>query len=146
MKFLMSCILLATCFVSCITDEIGKSTRIRIIKNISAHQVEFIVSDENETSYHIAAGDSVMIEGFCETGAGDLCLVGWEDNSSVHGKIVFDNERVIIYENNSCADHKNPFGSIREIDLCSYLIRINEGIPEYIYTITEEDYQNAEPL
>lgn len=139
---------LVTFIVSCNGEEVGRSTRSRTIKNLSSHIVDLEVKSINSYSYKIAIGDSVIIDGYCETGASDLCYVSWNEVSFVSGKVIFDNEKQIIYSTVSCDTMKNPFGRIREFDVCGYTERSNNGRVEvdYLYIIDDTDYEKAFPI
>jgi len=132
--------------MSCIRENVGRSTRIRTIKNISNHKVDLVITSKETTSYHLDIGDSIVLEGYCETGASDLCFVGWDELYFISGKIIFDEEREIFYPNGNCNNQHNPFGGIRVFDLCGYVERTFDNRREYIYLIDNSDYDVAVPI
>jgi hypothetical protein len=133
-------------FTGCITEKTERSTRYRIIKNTTDHNVELIIITNESNSYNLAKGDSIVFEGYCETGFGDFCFIPWDENSPISGKLVFDNKREIIYVSSDCESGRNPLGRIRSSPLCSYLVRSIDGRREYIYYIDDSDYDRAVPI
>lgn len=146
MKKLLSISVLVLLFTSCIIEKTGKTPVFRIIKNTTDHEVELIIITNESKSYSLSKGDSIVFDGYCETGFGESCFVPWNENNPISGKMIFDNEKELIYENDDCENNRNPLGRIAEFPLCNYNERDNEGRREYIYYIDDSDYERAVPI
>lgn len=147
MKKLWILLHLPALLCACISEEITKKTEYRIFKNDSNHIIDIAVSANEDFSFHLNPQDSIVLKGYCAySGGGDHCVIGWSDSSPISGQIIFDNQKVLNYENSICENGRNPFVENPFISECGYHRRNRDNHQEHIYTFTEEDYQNAEPL
>lgn len=130
-------------------EPITETIEYRIIVNRSSHDVVIeVVGKDINLNYDITSSDSIVIQGKCFVQPGtDYCNIGWHDNSSLTAKVVFDNKRQQFFSSTSCGSGKNILSRIAgDFHLCGYINRNVNGRSEYVYTITEEDYQNAEVI
>ena len=105
-------------------------------------RVEVFGDEANKFIYDIASLDSLDIEGFCTSGIETYCDLGWV-TSLPFGNIFFDEERVLSFESgdgSSNAINSNPLGGN------GYIKSKENGVGIYTYRITQEDYENAEPI
>ena len=148
-SFLLSFLLLTSC------DKRFHFEVQRVVANNSSVPVEIIVYDEGGiiNAFSISSGAEQIDTDFCETGAFPSCPLIWNRvRDSV--RVVFDNEREVLFcsESQDCYsgyEARNimlmPFFS--KEDMANGYVRTSDGdIQIYTYTITEEDYENAEPI
>lgn len=118
------------------------------IVNESSHSVQIKMYADSvlvvifETS--IPKLDSVTFSGKCTQGwkCGGGCQIGWDEYEVKYTSIVFDNEKELIYPDGGC------ISKFQTYELSDGAICRDRAIYEFEFhfAITEEDYQNAEPL
>ena len=133
---------LCTLLVSCVDKE-DRHLAIRRIINETNFDVRVeVFGGEEKFNYLIDAQDSINIEGFCNYGVVGYCFLGWRGDLPF-GNIFFDEERVLSFESgdgSSNAINSNPLGGN------GYIKSKENGVGIYTYRITQEDYENAEPI
>lgn len=135
-------------------NQVGsRFTERRVIKNISVHQVTlqlFMNGELNESN--IFSGDSVIFSARCEVRGGDIGCVDPDNGGGVllasedSTYVVFENDRILKYirENSDSCFERNIL-IIGEP--CGYEIEgAGTSLRTYTYNITNEDYDNAEPI
>jgi hypothetical protein len=149
MKRILVYLLITLVFLqSCGTGEEPTRTSIlRTINNNSQYTVQFEIIGDQGDSYFIDPGDSLVLEGYCLNGVGTgYCIAGWDNIDTVIGRIVFNDEKELRYQDASCETGANPFGQLRLFNSCGYSERFNGTIREYVYVFDDNDYENAEPI
>lgn len=130
------------CFSSCGTDQGSTDTYTYTVSNESGVDIKIIgyVTFTNVEEYVITLKDNeertqIYKDGLPPRGYHFRYLFGSTngnyDADSI--KIVYNNTKVKVYNNDNLSDERNPLGPNH-----------NEGILEATYTLTPEDYENAE--
>lgn len=131
-------------------EEPTKSIKYRVIKNNSSHSVELIIQANKQYTFKLEQEDSVIFEGYVKSGAGaSYSNVGWNDSEAISGKVIFDNEKEIIYTDGNCENGRNPLNPyIWELYSCGYINKDSDGDgnSEWFYIIDESDYERAVPI
>ena len=129
---------------SCHKEEDYKAKR-RII-NETSHSVNLEVFGGDERfEYELEASETMEIEGSCSCCVPENCDIGWW-SSLEYGNIIFDDTLQLLYVGlpNSCqqkAINADPSGGC-----FGYALSQEDGWAIYTYTITQEDYESAEPI
>ena len=143
-------VILVSVFASCITEKSSKILQTRTIKNSSSYLVDLTITASENYQIRLAPRDSVVFEGEVEIGGGtDFSDLGWSNFKPVSGKIVFDNKRELVYEDGSCENGRNPLNrNIWQLHSCGYYNEDTngDGLSEYIYEISDTDYEMAVPI
>jgi hypothetical protein len=134
---------LVSIFTSCDKGDDWSAKR-RIINNTS-HSVDVEISaDDTQFSYSIAASDTLEIEGTCSCCVPRICNIGLSQLE--YGTIIFDDTLQLLFvgEPSSCEEKAI---NVDPYDECHGYTRTEEdGWIIYTYVITEEEYNNAEPI
>ena len=135
-----------SCFFFSSCEEVYEHQAIRRLVNETQYPVKFrAYGDDVEYKYQIDPYGSIDIQGECYTGLEKYCDLGWTSNMG-SAEIIFDDKVILRYEGlpPNCKDRAingDPTGT------CFGYVRSDEnGILVYTYTITEEDYESAEPI
>lgn len=138
---------------SCSPEKIGRKWEFtRIIRNKSSHNVELGVFNNGLSDFFsIPNTDSLTFYGKCLTAGGDLlCDIGYDSfiterdvDDSVH--IIFDNGKYQkFYPTSDTCCLKNIL--FTELQFGYVVEGRGTDFEIYTYTITEEDYKNAEVI
>lgn len=131
-------------------EDQTKTTEYRVIRNRSSHQVELTITANKQYLYQLDMGDSVVFVGYVISGGAGRTYsnLGWDDSAPISGKIVFDDEKHIVYTNGSCESGRNPLNPyIWELHSCGYFnANIRNGNSDYVYEISDADYALAVPI
>jgi hypothetical protein len=146
MKSVIFTVFIGFLLSGCIVEKTTRLRYDRIIKNITDRTVELVITTNESASYYLDAGDSIIFEGYCDFGILERCVVGWDELDPISGRIVFDNEKEIIYLNSGCENGKNPLGDILSFSLCGYIGKARGERTEYYYYIDDSDYERAVPI
>lgn len=131
---------------SCSEDLTENPATRRIVNETEfAVRVEVFGDESNKFIYNIPERDSIDIEGICTSGVETYCDLGWI-TSLAFGKIYFNDEKVQNFEGPS-GDIDEKFINADPLGGGYGYVRSDEGgVQIYTYRITQEDYENAEPL
>jgi len=154
MKVILGTLLIFLNLMACGPDNRpGKKWKfIKSIENSSGHEVSLnVYSGEKEMTFDITSGDLIIFEGSCSvTGGNSSCGIGYysfidrrDSDDSVH--IVYDNERIQRFNRNDiicCV--KNIL--IPEAQWGYIVDGKGTSLESFRYVITEQDYNNAEPI
>lgn len=134
---------------SCITEKQGEG---EIYFFVYKNNTSFLIKMESYTKDRLVDSLTITPLSSYETGA-------WENFFSEsdydYSKIVFDNKKYLIYDNNyGMSDNcqvvsKNPYcltGKYSSYKIVSEKLERGTWNVNFIYTFTEEDYRNAIPL
>ena len=134
-----------SCFFFSSCEETYEHEAIRRLVNETQYSLDIrAYGDDVEYKYQIDPYGSIDIPGECYTGFEKYCDLGW--TSHLLGEIIFDDKVILRYEDfpSNCKDR---FISGDPTSSCSGYVRSEKnGIRVYTYTITEEDYESAEPI
>lgn len=135
---------------SCITEKFEIQTTSRIVKNNTNHEVEVIIEANNKYQFTLFPLDSMVFEGEYASGEGSFKSdIGWNDDSPISGKLIFNEEKVLYFQNGDCEEGRNPLTPyIWMFSRCGYLnLDPNQdGNAEYYYFIDDSDYERAVPI
>jgi hypothetical protein len=151
MKSIIKTFVFLAALTSCGTgEEQTKTTEYRVIKNLSSHQVKLTITANKQYQHQLAMGDSVVFVGYVLSGGAGATYtnIGWDNSAPISGKIVFDNEKQIVYTNGSCENGRNPLNpNIYELHSCGYFnANLRNGTSDYVYEINDADYALAIPI
>ena len=125
-----------------------KDNSVNAIKRI-VNTTEFYINikvfgDDIEYTYDINPFDTLNIMGICEEPPYRTCFFDW--SSSLFGtEILFNNQKILIFEN-QCLDGAASI-SWDSYRCSGYSSKTEEnGVRVFTYGITQEDYENAEPI
>ena len=140
-------LLLLACLSGCM-EPVTEFERYRVIANESTHEVTVEVKTDVEFLQKLSPGSATTIWGTCYDGPGaEYCQVGWDELQAVSGRIVFDGERQLLFTSVHCTGTRNLLASpVGNYQACGYTERTANGRQELVYTITDEDYEMAEPF
>ena len=134
-------------FISCKEDVQEHPTTRRIInETIFSIQIN-IFDDHEEYQYKINAVDTLNISGSCFSGFENYCDIGWF-NDNLSANIIFDNRKVLYSEPLIDANQfdKRVIQAVDPSRGYGYVRSNVNGVKIYTYQITQEDYENAEPI
>jgi len=132
-------------FVSC-SEDVSKHASIRRIINQTEHSIQIEVFGDNEIfTYQVEGMDTLNITGYCTSGIETYCVLGWASDLAF-ANIIFDSERIQKFENLPDDPTKKSINADPTGSDYGYSRSEENGIRIYTYIVSQEDYDNAEPI
>ena len=120
----------------------------RVVKNISNHEVTLSFFNEGGIRREVLSqGDSLVFEGVCFEGLGQGYFFDWDGEYYDSASVVFAEKRIQTYAPTACNGDKNLLADedFRML-YCGYRQYYLDENRSFIFEITNEDYESAEPL
>lgn len=120
----------------------------RVVRNSTQYALTlYAQSGYDSLTYHIAPYDSLSIEGQCVEDERRYCYLGWGE--SAYTEIVFDDIKILRSYPSKCVP-ANPEARCLGVDPLytqwGWRGEWRDGRAFYIYDITQQDYDMAEPF
>ena len=139
----LSCLGVCIC---CTSDDDDESPATRRIANESGYSVtlEIVDSEAPDTLvFQIPDQDTLSLTGSCQYGEDQFCAIGWSGSAN-YVRMQFANQRELV--------DASPFNSTRNVGtdpsmtLAGYDVDRDGDMRIYTFTISEADFELAEPL